>query len=163
SKTRRQQLGRRLAEFTAHASGNWRHWGIMDLILIRHGQSTWNFDQSGGEDAPLTALGREQARRAGIYCKAQFHLSALYASTYERARDTALIINSFLGLPAPTLLPDLIEFSEDYTPNMPHYDSPLAALRASERVVPVQISDYYSKFQERIQCGLEEILRAHQD
>lgn len=135
----------------------------MDLILIRHGQSQYNFDQTGGVDAPLTTLGREQARRAGIYCRAQFHIAALYASTYGRARDTAEIINSFLGLPAPKLLGDLREFSEDYTPMMPQFDTPLLALRFQEPVRPVQISEYYNHFQDRVQRALEFILLAHQD
>src|SRR5947209_4171929 len=100
----------------------------MDLILVRHGQSQYNFDQSGGEDAPLTALGREQARRAGIYCKTQFKLSALYASTYERAHDTAEIINSFVNLDHITFMDDLREFQEEYADQMPRFSSPLAAL-----------------------------------
>src|SRR5581483_6932224 len=135
----------------------------MDLVLIRHGQSQWNFDQTGGEDAPLTALGREQARRAGIYCKAQLHLCALYASTYQRARNTAEIINSYVNLEQITLIDDLREFTEDYSPQMPHFDSPIAALRLPEPIRPAYISDYYITFQARVIRALEELLLAHQD
>jgi broad specificity phosphatase PhoE len=135
----------------------------MDLILIRHGQSQWNFDQTGGEDAPLTALGREQARRAGIYCRSQFKVSALYSSTYLRARHTAEIINSFLGFEHVPAYDDLREFLEDYSPQLPQFASPLEGLRVTEPVRPAYVSDYYITFQERVMRAVEEILWIHKD
>ncbi|MBI4671492.1 MAG: histidine phosphatase family protein [Chloroflexi bacterium] len=133
----------------------------MDLILIRHGQSQWNLDQTGGDDAPLTALGRAQARRAGLYCQAQFKISALYASTYQRARDTAQIINSFLNLEQVVLLDGLREFSEDYSFAMPRFASPLDALQLDAPVTPAAITPYYIAFQERVQRALAQVLTAH--
>lgn len=135
----------------------------MDLILIRHGQSQWNVDQSGGEDAPLTTLGREQARRAGIYCRTQFQLRALYASTYERARDTAQIINSFVGLEKITYLDGLREFNEEYSDRFPKFESPMAAFDLSEPIRPAYVSDYYISFNERVMRSVAEILGAHAD
>lgn len=135
----------------------------MDLILIRHGQSQWNADQTGGENAPLTALGREQARRAGIYCKTQFNLRALYASTYDRAQTTAEIINSFVKLDGVTYMDELREFSEDYSDQMPRFDSPLAALQLTSPAPPSVISDYYVTFHKRVLRALGEILNAHAD
>ena len=37
------------------------------LVLVRHGQSTWNLENrfTGETDIPLTPLGREEARLAG--------------------------------------------------------------------------------------------------
>lgn len=133
----------------------------MDLILIRHGQSQWNLDQTGGADAPLTALGRAQAERAGLYCASQFQLRDLYASTYIRARDTAQIINAHLKLPHITYLDELREFDDDYGFQMPQYDSPLTMLRAGPRILPADISPEYSAFQTRVQRGLEHILERH--
>ena len=135
----------------------------MDLILIRHGQSQWNFDQTGGEDAPLTARGREQARRAGIYCASQFKLRALYASTYERARDTAEIINAFLKLERIAFMDELREFSEDYSLSMAKFATPVDALEIVEPIRPAYISDYYITFHERVLRALREILYAHAD
>lgn len=135
----------------------------MDLILIRHGQSQWNLDQTGGEDAPLTALGREQARRAGIYCKSQFKLRALYASTYQRAQVTAQLINSFLGLDRIVYLDGLREFNEEYSDYMVKFESPVAAFEIEELIRPAYVSDYYITFQERVVRALREILNAHQD
>lgn len=135
----------------------------MDLILIRHGQSQWNVDQTGGDNAPLTALGREQARRAGIYCKSQFKLQALYASSYERAHQTAEIINSFVGLERVTLMDGLREFMEDYSDQMRKFDSPLAALDIPQPVEPAEVSAYYATFHARVARSLREILAAHAD
>lgn len=135
----------------------------MDLILIRHGQSQWNVDGTGGEDAPLTTLGREQARRAGIYCKSQFKLDALYASTYERAQDTAQIINSFVGLDKITYLEGLREFNEDYSDQFPKFETPFAGFDVREPIRPAYLSDYYITFHERVLRALEEILAAHAD
>lgn len=135
----------------------------MDLILIRHGQSQWNLDQTGGHDAPLTVKGRAQAYRAGFYCESQFNLHALYASTYQRARDTADIINSFVKLDHVTMMDDLREFSEDYSFQLPQYDSPVAALELTEPVRPAYVSDYYITFHERVLRALREILVTHQD
>ncbi len=135
----------------------------MDLILIRHGQSQYNVDQTGGADAPLTAWGREQARRAGVYCQSQFHLDALYASTYIRARDTAEIINAQLRLQNVTLLGELREFEYDYGFQMPHFETPTRLLQTSARVAPADISPQYAAFQTRVQRGLEWILTRHAD
>ena len=133
----------------------------MDLILIRHGQSQWNVDQTGGADAPLTALGRTQAQRAGMYCKTVLRLRALYASTFIRARDTAQIINRYLALPHITYLDELREFDDDYGYQMPRHASPLDALRANVGTHPQDISPQYTAFQTRVQRGLEHILQQH--
>jgi probable phosphoglycerate mutase len=130
----------------------------MDLVLIRHGQSQWNLDQTGGEDAPLTAWGREQARRAGIYCRSQLKLGALYASTYQRAQDTAAIINTFLNLDGITALDDLREFTDDYSDEMVRFDTPGAALDIAEPVRPAYVSDYYITFHERVMRAVNKIL-----
>lgn len=130
----------------------------MDLVLIRHGQSQYNLDQTGGEDAPLTPWGREQARRAGIYCRSQLKLRALYASPYTRAQLTAEIINSFLRLDHIPLKDDLREFQEDYSVRMVKFDSPIAALDLRDSIRPASISDYYVAFHERILRALREIL-----
>jgi probable phosphoglycerate mutase len=135
----------------------------MDLILIRHGQSQWNFDQTGGMDAPLTAKGREQARRVGIYCRTQFNIRTLYATPLQRARDTAEIINSYLKLGPIECIDDLREFEVDYWEGMAQFDSPIEALNVSEFVHPSQVTDSYAAFSERVRRGLIRILSAHAD
>ena len=42
-----------------------------DLVVLRHGQSTWNELNlfTGWHDVPLTALGETEARAAGVTMK----------------------------------------------------------------------------------------------
>jgi broad specificity phosphatase PhoE len=114
-------------------------------------------------DAPLTAKGREQARRAGIYCKTQFHFRALYTTTLQRARVTAEIINSYLQLDRVTCIDDLREFEVDYWEGMAKFDSPTEALSVSAVVPPSQVTPEYEAFYERVRRGLFGILTAHED
>lgn len=64
-----------------------------DLILIRHGQSTWNELNlfTGWHDVDLTAQGEEEARRAGELLRAQsdLDLRVLHTSVLTRAVRTA--------------------------------------------------------------------------
>jgi len=66
--------------------------------LLRHGQSTWNLDRrvQGQQDPPLTELGREQARES---VAALTGAGALLSSDLRRARETADILGSALGVP----------------------------------------------------------------
>jgi len=58
------------------------------LVLIRHGESTWNLENrfTGWTDVPLTDTGIAQARRAGELLKAQgIELDVAYTSVLKRA------------------------------------------------------------------------------
>lgn len=81
----------------------------MRLLLIRHGQSQANIDAiiQGPED-PLTDFGREQAHALGRHMKERGDISHFYASSHARARETAEIIGSYIGI-KPHLDPDLGE------------------------------------------------------
>ena len=79
------------------------------LLLVRHGQSTWNSDGrwQGQADPPLSALGEEQARdAAGRLVAGVF--SGVVASDLQRARRTAEILARALHLEV-ALDPDLRE------------------------------------------------------
>ena len=69
------------------------------LLLIRHGQSTWNAARrwQGHSDVPLSDLGRDQARRAARALAAET-IDALYASDLVRALETAQIVGEPHGL-----------------------------------------------------------------
>lgn len=61
------------------------------LVLLRHGQSTWNLDNrfTGWTDVDLTEQGREEARRAGKLLKAEgFDFDLVYTSVLKRAIRT---------------------------------------------------------------------------
>jgi probable phosphoglycerate mutase len=81
---------------------------VTRLLLIRHGQSTWNAlgRWQGQEDPPLTDLGRRQAAEASAAIGA---VDAVFSSTLERARVTAEIIAEQIGVGPVVSLPDLIE------------------------------------------------------
>jgi 2,3-bisphosphoglycerate-dependent phosphoglycerate mutase len=58
------------------------------LVLIRHGESTWNLENrfTGWTDVPLTATGVEQARQAGRLLKeAGYDFDIAYTSVLQRA------------------------------------------------------------------------------
>lgn len=58
------------------------------LVLVRHGESTWNLDNrfTGWTDVDLTPLGVEQAREAGRLLKsAGFEFDVAYTSVLKRA------------------------------------------------------------------------------
>ena len=63
------------------------------LVLVRHGQSTWNLENrfTGETDVPLTELGREQARAAGIRLRTIGFVQG-FTSELQRAIDTMSLI-----------------------------------------------------------------------
>ncbi len=62
------------------------------LILIRHGQSTWNAANrfTGWVDVPLSKQGREEARRAAQQIS-NYRVDVCYTSLLIRAIETAII------------------------------------------------------------------------
>lgn len=58
------------------------------LVLIRHGESTWNLENrfTGWTDVPLTATGVEQARQAGrLLREGGYEFDVAYTSVLKRA------------------------------------------------------------------------------
>ncbi|HVE47200.1 MAG TPA: histidine phosphatase family protein [Acidimicrobiales bacterium] len=71
------------------------------LLLLRHGQSTWNAEHrwQGMADPPLSHLGEQQARRAAAWLAgAAPPLSGVASSDLQRSRRTAEIIAAELVL-----------------------------------------------------------------
>ena len=71
----------------------------MDILLIRHGESTWNAEGiiQGWGDPPLSETGRAQARSLGLRLSQREGIDALYSSTLQRAQETAEIIGELTG------------------------------------------------------------------
>jgi 2,3-bisphosphoglycerate-dependent phosphoglycerate mutase len=62
------------------------------LILLRHGQSQWNFENrfTGWEDVPLTKKGIQEAKQAGqLIKKNNINIDIVFSSTLQRANKTA--------------------------------------------------------------------------
>jgi 2,3-bisphosphoglycerate-dependent phosphoglycerate mutase len=70
------------------------------LVLVRHGQSTWNLENrfTGETDVPLTELGREEARAAGIKLRTIQFMQG-FTSVLQRAIDTMRLILEEAGQP----------------------------------------------------------------
>ncbi|HZQ28387.1 MAG TPA: histidine phosphatase family protein [Acidimicrobiales bacterium] len=74
------------------------------LLLLRHGQSTWNAQQrwQGWADPPLSPEGETQSRQAAAWL-ADEGFTGVVTSDLQRARRTAAILAQELGLPEPTV------------------------------------------------------------
>lgn len=73
---------------------------MSQLILIRHGQSTWNAENrfTGWVDCPLSELGRAEAKRAGERLAGEdIRVGRAFTSTLVRAIDTGRIVLDALG------------------------------------------------------------------
>ena len=73
------------------------------LIIVRHGQSTWNLENrfTGDVDVDLTPLGEEEARKAGRLLKG-YHFDKAYTSVLKRAvRSLDIILKETGNLHVP--------------------------------------------------------------
>lgn len=63
------------------------------LVLVRHGQSTWNLENrfTGETDIPLTDLGRDEARLAGTKLR-DIPFTHGFTSMLQRAIDTMTLL-----------------------------------------------------------------------
>lgn len=89
------------------------------LVLIRHGQSTWNLENrfTGWTDVDLTDLGREEARKGGELLKAEgFTFDIAFTSVLKRAIRTLWIALDELNLM-------WIPVEKDWRLNERHYGS----------------------------------------
>jgi 2,3-bisphosphoglycerate-dependent phosphoglycerate mutase len=71
------------------------------LVLIRHGESTWNNENrfTGWVDCPLSEKGEEEAAAGGMLLKeAGFTFDKAYTSTLKRAIKTLWIVLEKLDL-----------------------------------------------------------------
>ncbi len=67
----------------------------MKLYLVRHAQSMKNAYKGGHSDSKLSEVGKEQARRLGVYFKNK-KIDIIYCSTLVRAKDTLNEIKKYL-------------------------------------------------------------------
>lgn len=74
------------------------------LILLRHGQSTWNFENkfTGEVDVDLTTMGVQEARLAAVFLK-NYKIDIAYTSKLKRAIHTLDIILKETGKDIPVI------------------------------------------------------------
>jgi len=71
------------------------------LVLVRHGQSTWNLENrfTGWTDVGLTELGEQEALSGGLIMKEKdYSFDIAYTSVLRRAIKTLWIIQEAMGL-----------------------------------------------------------------
>jgi len=70
------------------------------LALVRHGQSQWNLENrfTGWVDVSITALGAEEAHRAGKELRG-IRFDAAFTSELKRAQETLQILLAEIGQP----------------------------------------------------------------
>ena len=86
------------------------------LILVRHGQSTWNLEKrfTGWVDVDLTETGKSEAEKAGLLIKEKnIKIHLYYSSLQLRANNTLKIIQKVLN--------DEKKFSRAWQLNERHY------------------------------------------
>ena len=74
---------------------------VAQLVLVRHGQSTWNKKNkfTGWQDPPLTACGRAEAKRVSHQLlSADITFDIAYTSYLQRAIETSWIIRRQMQL-----------------------------------------------------------------
>jgi broad specificity phosphatase PhoE len=83
---------------------------LIDLILVRHGETAWNASRrfQGRTDIPLSEIGRAQARAVSLRLQGE-PFNRCYASDLDRATETARIIVEPRGM-AVTIEPRIREF-----------------------------------------------------
>ena len=82
-------------------------------MLLRHGESQGNAQgrMQGRRDYPLSALGQDQAARAGGFLAGLGPFAAVYASPLKRAFETATIVAAQGVRPEPVVDEDLHEIA----------------------------------------------------
>jgi broad specificity phosphatase PhoE len=83
---------------------------VRRILLARHGQTAWNAAGrlQGHTDIELDATGREQARALADAVR-DVGITRVWSSDLARARETAAIVATELGLPPPEVDQDLRE------------------------------------------------------
>ncbi len=143
---------------------------MIHLYFMRHGRSAWGAEHriQGCADPPLDELGREQAHRLAERMRQnEKALVALYASSLQRARETADIVGAALGLP---VMPDdrLHEYDVgDVTGLMwPQVveQFPEVARRWSgaDETLELPGGELHAQFQARVAEVVEEIVARHE-
>ena len=138
---------------------------MTELWIVRHGETDWNRERrfQGHADQPLNETGRAQAR-ALAESVAGDGISAVYTSDLARARETAEIVASRLGVEAVPL-PGLreIDVGEWQGLTWPEIEErfPDAAAAWRERGHGWESGESYAELGERVVAALRRIVTDH--
>lgn len=146
---------------------------LMNLYMVRHGQSYVNLsDWQGHLDAGLTELGHRQAAAVAFWLPRHLPaVDALYASTMQRARETAAPIAEAYGCEIrwDDRLREIGSNRFDHTPwsteDMPsEYSEYWASERPFSTTTPiVEGGETFMHFRTRVGLFIEEMVERHRD
>jgi len=145
----------------------------MHLYLIRHGQSYVNLkDWTGGNrDTGLTELGHRQAAALGEWMPTEIiSVDALYASTMQRAQETASYIATAYGVVIGNddRLREIGNNRADHLPwpsdDLPEYSDYWGSERPFASVTPAREGgESLMHFRTRIGSFVEDMIEKHRD
>ncbi len=140
----------------------------MRLILVRHGQTTWNSEGrvQGHTDVPLSDLGRWQSERVAARLASE-PLHAIYSSDLQRALHTAQAIAAQHNLPvnADARLREIAKGEwegRDWQEVRALYPAMFAAWQANRDQVP-HGAETLTQFAARLATLRDDIKRRHPD
>ncbi len=134
-----------------------------EMLLLRHGQSTWNADRrwAGEADPELSSRGVEEARLAACSHLVNLGLQAVSSSPLRRARRTAEVIAAQLELPLTEPLHDLRERNAGEWSGLTsaeierRYPGMLEAWRSGEQI-EIPGGELWDTFRRRVIAGVGE-------
>ncbi|MFQ6057285.1 MAG: histidine phosphatase family protein [Anaerolineae bacterium] len=141
----------------------------MQLILIRHGESTWNDAGriQGWTDSPLTERGRRQSEKLAKHL-AHLPIAALYTSSLKRALETARIIAHTLNLPL-TVDERLREYGLGELEGLTieevkeRYPAIYRGWQETTRWIPLPGEEGRAVFAQRVRAAMADIVKGHPD
>jgi probable phosphoglycerate mutase len=137
------------------------------FLLIRHGESTWNAAGrwQGHGDPPLSARGREQARRLAMQLAGE-GIDAIVASDLRRAAETAALLGAAVGV-EPRSDPRLRELDVGDWTGLSRAEiaarSPaaLAAFESDDPEARADAGECRREIAERVRAAVRDIAAAH--
>jgi broad specificity phosphatase PhoE len=141
----------------------------MQLILIRHGESTWNDEGriQGWTDCPLSERGRRQAEKLADRL-ADLPIAALYTSSLKRALETAHIVARALNLPL-TVDERLGEYGVGDLEGLTieeikeRYPSIYQGWQETTRWIPLPGEEERTVFAQRVRAAMADIVASYPD
>ena len=157
----------RVGEPTGRQRGRFGHGrestvGVVEIVLIRHGQPEWTKDGLNVVDPPLTELGHEQAARMADALAGE-DFDEVLVSPLQRARQTAAPLYERLGR-SETIEPWLEEIRDPSWHGTPrekaeHAYDELRARPADQRWDGLVGGESIRDFTDRIHAGATRFLR----
>jgi broad specificity phosphatase PhoE len=144
---------------------------VTTIYLLRHGESEANVRHvfsNGKLDLPLTALGRDQAARAGRWLQDK-GITHVYSAPLLRAQQTARILAGLLGLDHAIIVHDLDEVrvgdldTREDAAAWSRYDDVMRGWLNGEAEARFPGGESFGEARARYEAALRQIAETHPD